>query len=106
MTLRRESVSARRESDASAGVLLDFDAPERADANHHLWQNGRLWWIAFTVHRGFRQDRIRLSLGTDDVAVARQRRDEMLALFARARDLRISLRFKPQFPRRPTRRRC
>ena len=20
------------------------------DSNHHLWRNGRLWWVAFTVH--------------------------------------------------------
>jgi hypothetical protein len=26
-------------------------ALEDADPNHHLWRNGRLWWIAFTVHR-------------------------------------------------------
>ena len=23
---------------------------EVRDSNHHLWRNGRFWWIAFTVH--------------------------------------------------------
>jgi hypothetical protein len=23
----------------------------RPHPNHHLWRNGRLWWIAFTVHK-------------------------------------------------------
>jgi len=58
--------------------------PRGSDAqNHHLWRNGRLWWIAFTVHtpdgRGLR---IRRSLGTTDVLEARIRRDE---IFERAR---------------------
>ena len=52
--------------------------------NHHLWRNGRRWWIAFTVHtpdgRGMR---IRRSLGTTDVHEARRRRDD---IFARARN--------------------
>ena len=64
--------------------------------NHHLWRNGRLWWIAFTVHRGHRQERIRFSLGTDDVAEARRLRDRALALFQQARDCEVSLRFAPR----------
>ena len=48
--------------------------------NHHLWRNGRLWWIAFTViHDGWRQERIRRSLGTADLEEARRRRDILLA---------------------------
>jgi hypothetical protein len=70
--------------------------PADADPDHHLWRNGRLWWIAFTVHQDHRQERIRFSLGTDDVALARHRRDAFLALFAEAEDLRISLRFQPR----------
>lgn len=50
--------------------------------NHHLWRNGRLWWIAFTlIHDGWRQERIRQSLGTDNVLEARRRRDAILSLF-------------------------
>ena len=74
--------------------------PADADPNHHLWRNGRLWWIAFTVHRGHRQERVRFSLQTADAAVARRRRDEFLALFAHAEDLQISIRFAPRRRRR------
>jgi hypothetical protein len=51
--------------------------------NHHLWKNGRLWWIAFTlIHDGWRQERIRQSLGTDSELEARRRRDAILSLFS------------------------
>ena len=50
--------------------------------NHNLWRNGRLWWVAFTVlEDGWRQERIRLSLKTDDVEEARRRRDELIARY-------------------------
>ena len=52
--------------------------------NHHLWKNGRLWWIAFTlIHDGWRQERVRQSLGTDSLNEARRRRDAILAVFAK-----------------------
>ena len=61
-------------------------APSRAsqtNPNHHLWKNGRLWWLAVTLlHDGWRQERVRQSLGTDDVVEARRRRDLVLARFA------------------------
>jgi hypothetical protein len=51
----------------------------RGDLNHHLWRNGRLWWVAFVaLADGVRQVRIRQSLKTDDVEVARARRDALL----------------------------
>jgi hypothetical protein len=62
-------------------------APSRAsetNPNHHLWKNGRLWWLAVTLlHDGWRQERVRQSLGTDDILEARRRRDLVLARFAR-----------------------
>ena len=76
------------------------EVPAGADPNHHLWQNGRLWWIAFTVHRGHLQERVRFSLGTPDVLEARRRRDGVFRLAAEAEDCRISLRFAPR--RSPT----
>src|SRR4030095_17066965 len=49
--------------------------------NHHLWKNGRLWWIAFTlIHDGWRQERIRQSLGTDHPLEAPPRRPAVLSL--------------------------
>jgi hypothetical protein len=51
--------------------------------NHHLWRNGRLWWIAFTViHDGWRQERVRRSLRTADLDVARRRRDDLFQEYA------------------------
>lgn len=51
--------------------------------NHHLWRNGRLWWIAFTViYDGWRQERIRRSLQTADLEEARRRRDDVLHQYA------------------------
>ena len=82
----------------SEPARIEWSAPPDADPNHHLWQNGRVWWIAFTVLQGCRQERIRRSLGTHDLVEARRLRDELLELFARAEDLQISLRFVP--PRR------
>jgi hypothetical protein len=62
-------------------------APSRAsetNPNHHLWKNGRLWWLAVTLlHDGWRQERVRQSLGTDDILEARRRRDLVLARFGR-----------------------
>ena len=41
----------------------DADSP-----NHHLWLNRRTWWVAFTVILdGYRQERVRRSLGTRDL---------------------------------------
>ncbi len=90
---RRSQAAAAAATDSAQIEQISIEVPPGADPDHHLWRNGRLWWIAFTVHRGHQQERVRLSLGTDDVLVARARRDELLALFARAEELKISLRF-------------
>jgi hypothetical protein len=59
--------------------------------NHHLWRNGRLWWIAFTViHDGWRQERIRRSLGTASLAEARRRRDLLLGQLAAIPNLEVA----------------
>jgi hypothetical protein len=67
-------------------------APSRAsetNPNHHLWKNGRLWWLAVTLlHDGWRQERVRQSLGTADLVEARRRRDLLLARFAAAGEAR------------------
>lgn len=69
------------------------------DPDHHLWRNGRLWWVAFTILRdGWHQERIRLSLQTDDVEVARRRRDGLLALVASWDGCEISMRHRSRRP--------
>ena len=71
--------------------------PFAVDPDHHLWRNGRLWWIAFTVHLpGWRKERIRRSLGTGDVGEARRRRDEILERWAESSEGSPSLRFAPR----------
>jgi hypothetical protein len=71
--------------------------------DHHLWRNGRLFWVAFTVHLpGWQKERIRLSLGTSDLRVARRRRDELLRRYPEARRCELSLRLDPPRRRRPS----
>lgn len=44
--------------------------------NHHLWNNHGTWFLHYTVHpTPFTKERIRRSLGTKDIQVARERRD-------------------------------
>lgn len=63
-------------------VELASSRAAATNRNHHLWKNGRLWWIAFTlIHDGWRQERVRQSLGTDSLLEARRRRDAILSLF-------------------------
>jgi hypothetical protein len=48
--------------------------------NHHLWNNNGTWFIHYTVYpTPITKARVRRSLGTRDLAVARARRDELLA---------------------------
>ena len=93
---------------ACADSLVSRIAPapqaDKVNPDHHLWRNGRLWWIAFTVHRGYLQERVRFSLGTDDVAEARRKRDRILATYASAAACELSLRFTPRGRTRGARR--
>jgi hypothetical protein len=48
--------------------------------NHHLWNNHGTWFLHYTVHpTAFTKERIRRSLGTKDIHVARERRDAFFA---------------------------
>jgi hypothetical protein len=70
---------------------------DQTDQDHHLWRNGRLWWVAFSVHRpNWTAERVRLSLRTDDLAAARRRRDSLFDSYANASDCELSLRFVPR----------
>lgn len=50
------------------------------NADHHLWNNNGTYWCHFTLHgpRGTKQ-RVRRSLRTTDLAIARQRRDTLIS---------------------------
>jgi hypothetical protein len=51
--------------------------------NHHLWNNHGTWFLHYTVHpTPFTKERIRRSLGTKDIKVARARRDSFFAHLA------------------------
>jgi hypothetical protein len=53
------------------GIRVRPDNP-----NHHLWNNHGTWFLHYTVHpTPFTKERIRRSLGTKDLLVARERRD-------------------------------
>jgi hypothetical protein len=44
--------------------------------NHHLWNNHGTWFVHYTVYpTAITKERIRRSLGTRDLIVARERRD-------------------------------
>ena len=93
MTNRSTRPASHPEAGEPAIPRLSLRTPAAgADPDHHLWRNGRLWWIAFTVHRGPFQERLRFSLRTDDVAVARRKRDEIFALYEEAARAGIAIR--------------
>jgi hypothetical protein len=61
-----------------AGIRIAADNP-----NHHLWNNHGTWFLHYTVHpTPFTKDRIRRSLGTKDLEIARSRRDAFFAHIA------------------------
>ncbi len=52
-----------------------------ANPNHHLWENHGTWWMHYTLHLpDFTKRRIRQSLATKRVGIARRRRDAVLSL--------------------------
>jgi hypothetical protein len=80
--------------DRENGEAHAAPSAEPVHPDHHLWRNGRLWWVAFTVHLpGWKKDRVRASLGTADLAEARRRRDALLARYPQEAGCELSLRF-------------
>jgi len=53
--------------------------------NHHLFRNNRRnWWLHYTLHLpNLTVERVRLSLGTADINLARQQRDKCIAYLQR-----------------------
>ena len=55
-----------------------------SNPNHHLWNNNGTWFLHYTVYpTAFTKERIRRSLGTKDVKIARDRRDQFFAHLAK-----------------------
>ena len=68
--------------------------------DHHLWRNGRIWWVAFTFHTSDgRKHRVRRTLATSDVCAARERRDVLLGEYERRPGWQLALRFVGREPR-------
>ena len=66
---------------------------QEANPNHHLWNNNGTWWFHCTVHRpDYTKERIRRSLETSDLELAKQRRDDQLRQLAGRSDIRLSIR--------------
>lgn len=56
----------------------------KTNPDHHLWNNRGTWWCHFTLHHpDHTAERVRVSLKTRDLAVARRRRDELLGSLVR-----------------------
>jgi hypothetical protein len=50
-----------------------------ANPDHHLWNNNGTWWCHYTVHpTPVTKQRIRASLQTKNLTLARLRRDQLL----------------------------
>ncbi len=65
---------------ANLGIRVD----ERNE-NHHLWLNNGTWFVHYTVYpTPVTAERVRTSLRTKDIAVARCRRDDLFRRLARA----------------------
>ena len=44
--------------------------------NHNIWNNNGTYWCHYTIHKDdYTKQRVRVSLGTSDVAIARALRD-------------------------------
>ena len=55
-----------------------------SNPNHHLWNNNGTWFLHYTVYpTAYTKERIRRSLGTKDVRIARERRDNFFSLLAK-----------------------
>ena len=91
--MRVETTSSSDKKVSSESLLAALTCPEVADSDHHLWWNNGTLWVAFSVlYNGCRQERIRKSLGTSDLLVARRLRDTVLREWARNPEVELSLR--------------
>lgn len=51
----------------------------RTNPNHHLWNNNGVWWIHLTIHfPDYTKLRLRRSLQTGNISIARRLRDRYL----------------------------
>jgi hypothetical protein len=66
---------------ANNGCVLALRVRGR-NPNHHLWFNNGSWWMHYTVHLpDHTKHRVRCSLQTANLSLARARRDALFAEF-------------------------
>jgi hypothetical protein len=78
-----ETMPVRPEAGRLATEASAFPRPSlrvrASNPNHHLWNNNGTWYVHYTVHpTPLTKSRIRASLETKSLEVARRRRDEVL----------------------------
>ena len=57
-------------------LCWDGRVKTNTNLNHNIWNNNGTWWAHYTVHHDdYTKQRVRVSLGTDDVEIARALRD-------------------------------
>lgn len=50
-----------------------------ANPDHHIWNNNGTYWCHYTVHNeDYTKQRVRVSLGTKDIEIARALRDFLM----------------------------
>jgi hypothetical protein len=55
---------------------------DHSNPNHHLWNNNGTWFVHYTVHPDrLTAERVRRSLRTKRLEIARRRRDALLFSF-------------------------
>lgn len=84
MRERLTKKTANRSRIMSSLLTLASLRISEANPNHHLWNNNGTWFLHYTVYpTPFTKERIRRSLGTKDVKIARERRDNFFSLLAK-----------------------
>ena len=80
-----------------------------SNPNHHIWNNNGTYWLnASIIIRGIIQERIRESLKTKDIKIARRRREQRFSQIASQSGVKLNLslnkskvaRFRKRFPRK------
>jgi hypothetical protein len=81
----KEAAGTQPQSGAALSIRTDG-----SNLNHHLWWNRGTWWLHCTLHySNYTKQRIRRSLRTKALAVARQRRDAFFTQFKDTTSLQI-----------------
>jgi len=72
--------------------------PAPTNPDHHIWCNNGTWFLHLTVLWQGHRHRLRTSLKTRDVAVARLRRDRFLERLAEEPQVRLACRHPRRGP--------